>query len=118
MLARYNDVAPNGADRVIAMAETQVQHRQSLEHAVITGNLENEKRGQIFAFLLGLVAIVGGIGLIAFNKETQGLVSIITAFTALAGVFVYGRMQQAKERERKRIEAREAAAQPRLPLDD
>ena len=118
MLARYNDVAPNGADRVIAMAETQVQHRQSLELAVITGNLENEKRGQIFAFILGLVAIVGGIGLIAFGKDTQGLVAIISTLTALAGVFAYGRWQQAQERQRKRAEAREAAAQPRLPLED
>jgi uncharacterized membrane protein len=117
MLAQFNQVIPNGADRIVSMAESQQQHRQALESAVVNGNVIAQRRGQLFGFLLGLVAIVGGIGLIAFDKSTQGLVAIITAFVALAAVFVYGRYEQERERERKRREAREASAQQRLPLD-
>lgn len=98
------------------MAERQQAHRQHLESTVVGGNVNAERRGQVFAFILGLIAILGGIGLIAFGKDALGIVSIITAFTALAGVFVYGRYQQARERAEKRREAREAAQQPDLPF--
>lgn len=99
------------------MAESQLRHRQGLESTVVNGNVTSQKRGQVFAFILGFIAIVGGIVLIAIDKNTQGLVAIITAFVALAGVFVYGRWEQERERERKRREAREAAENPRLPFD-
>lgn len=66
--------------------------------------------------MLGLVAVGGGIFLIANGMDTQGLTSIIAAFTSLAVVFIYGRHQQAKERAEKRREAREAAQQPELPF--
>ncbi|MDO8795616.1 MAG: DUF2335 domain-containing protein [Vicinamibacterales bacterium] len=117
MLERYNAIVPNGADRIVAMAEGQLRHRQQLESMVVNGNVTSQKRGQLFAFVLGLVAIVGGIVLIGLDKDTQGLAAIITAFVALAGVFVYGRWEQERERERKRREAREAAENPRLPFE-
>jgi uncharacterized membrane protein len=99
------------------MAEGQMRHRQALESAVVNGNVEAQRRGQVMGFILGLVAILGGIGLIAFDKDTQGLSAIITAFVALAGVFVYGRFEQRRERDRKREELRQAAENPRLPFE-
>jgi uncharacterized membrane protein len=117
MLAQFNQVIPNGPDRIVSMAESQLKHRQALERVVVNGNVASQQRGQLFGFLLGLVAILGGIGLIAFDKSTQGLVAIITAFGALAAVFVYGRYKQERERERIRQEARDASVQQRLPLD-
>jgi hypothetical protein len=64
-----------------------------------------------------MTAIAGGIALIVSGKDVQGLASIVTAFTALATVFVYGRWQRQREREQKRKEAREASENPRLPFD-
>lgn len=93
------------------MAERQSAHRQKLETAVISGNVRAETRGQVFAFILGMTAIVGGIGLIAVDRSAEGLGAIIAAFTGLAAVFIYGRYQQNRERERKRQEL-EAARQP------
>ena len=54
-----------------------------------------------------------GVVLIAFGKDIQGLATILTTLAALAGVFVYGRYQQNKERADKRAEQQ----QLRLPLD-
>jgi uncharacterized membrane protein len=117
MLAQFNQVIPNGADRIIAMAEGQLQHAQTLERALVSANIASQRRAQLYGFSLALVAILGGIGLIAFDKSPQGLVAIITAFASAAGLFVYGRYEQERERERKRQEARDASAQQRLPLD-
>jgi uncharacterized membrane protein len=32
ILAKYNDALPNGAERIVAMAEGQMKHRQALEN--------------------------------------------------------------------------------------
>lgn len=116
-LEQYGRIVPNGADRIVAMAESQMRHRQALESAVVNGNVEAQRRGQVMGFILGLVAILGGIGLIAFDKDVEGLSAIITAFVALAGVFVYGRVEQRRERERKRDELRQSVENPRLPFE-
>ena len=110
-------MVPNGADRIVTMAESQMQHRQSLESAVVNGNVVAQRRGQSMGFILGLITILGGIGLIAFDKDAQGLAAIITAFVGLAGVFVYGRIEQRRERAQKREELSNAAENPRLPFD-
>lgn len=118
MLARFNEIIPNGADRIVAMAESQQRHRQALEASVVSGNVKAQSRGQWFGFILGLVGIGGGIGLIAFDKSTQGLVAVVGSIAGLATVFVLGKVEQMKERARKRQELREASMQPRLPLED
>ena len=78
LLERYNQIVPNGADRIVAMAESQMLHRQSLESAVVLGNIKAQSGGQTKAFILGLIAILGGIGLIAFDKNSAGLAAIMT----------------------------------------
>ena len=112
MLERYNQVFPGCAERIVAMAESQSSHRQHLESTHSQGTQKTERRGQVFGFLLGMTAIVGGIGLIAFDKDAAGLASIIAALVSLAGVFIYGRWSQKQERQQKRDEFREK----QLPL--
>lgn len=102
MLAQYEQVFAGCAERLVKMAENQAEHRQGLERHVVHRNASNERLGQVFAFILGLVAIVGGIYLIATGNDVQGLTSIIAALGSLAGVFIYGRYQQRKEREQQR----------------
>jgi len=104
MLDKYNQVFPGCAERIVAMAERQAEHRQGLETAHLHGSLTSERIGQVLGFVLGLVAIGGGIWLIATGKDAQGLTAIITAISGLAGVFIYGRYSQSKERANKRKE--------------
>lgn len=101
LLAKYNEVIPNGAERIMAMAERQSIHRESLEAQIVAENVASQKRGSIFAFIICLVALVGGFWLIATGKSADGLAAIISSLTALAGVFVYGKYQQSKERKEK-----------------
>ncbi len=112
MLAEYERIFPGCAERLVAMAESQLSHRQGLESAVVHSNVAAEKRGQWMAFVLAFAAIAGGVILIALGKDIQGLATILTTLVALAGVFVYGRYQQNKERADKREEQQ----QLQLPL--
>jgi len=101
LLARYNDVVPNGAERILAMAERQSAHREKLEAQVVAGNLESQRRGSLYAFLLALVAIVGGIFLIHEGKSASGLATVISALAGLVSIFFYSQHRQSKERAEK-----------------
>ena len=45
ILAKYNSVVPNAAERIITMAETQAAHRQRMESKVIESNVRNSQLG-------------------------------------------------------------------------
>ena len=100
-LSRYNDLIPDGADRIMAMAERQSAHRIQMEMLLLRSNIGRERRGSWFAFTLALIAIVGGFYLIHEGKSAQGLVAIIGSVVTLAGIFVYAQQQQQRERKEK-----------------
>jgi uncharacterized membrane protein len=72
LLAKYSAVVPNGAERIMAMAERQSSHREKLEAHVVNGNVASQTRGSWFAFILCLVALIGGFSLISQGKSVTG----------------------------------------------
>ncbi|HEV2975446.1 MAG TPA: hypothetical protein VGX69_10725 [Solirubrobacteraceae bacterium] len=66
----------------------------------------------MFGFLLALLAILGGIGLILDGKSVAGLVPLIGAMGGLAGVFVYGEI---RARQVRRIDTDRTS--PAMPED-
>ena len=96
------------------MAEVQAAHRRALESRVIAENCVTERRGQVFAFTLTLVVILGGVWLIYHGRDVGGLTAILGALAGLVGVFVYGRRKDAEERRQKRADF----ASPPIPLPD
>ena len=101
ILAKYNEIIPNGAERLMAMAESQSEHRQRLEARVIESNTKSQERGVLYAFLLCLVAMVGGFTLIFTGRNVDGLVAIVSSLAGLASVFIYSKHEQRKERVEK-----------------
>ena len=97
ILARYNEVVPNGAERIFAAFERQGAHRESLEICVVQGNVKSQSRGSWFGFIISMTAVLAGTYLIAIGKGVWGLPTIISSLAALVGVFYYGRRQQKKE---------------------
>lgn len=47
-LAAYNQIIPNGADRIMKMAEAQTAHRIEIEKTVIYSQKNQAFRGQVF----------------------------------------------------------------------
>jgi uncharacterized membrane protein len=103
LLAKYNEVIPNGAERIMAMAERQSAHRESLEAKVVEGNVASQARGSHYAFIICLITIVGGFVLIAMGKSIYGVSAVIGSLATLAGVFVLAKRDQRKERLEKSI---------------
>ena len=100
-LAKYNEIIPNAAERILAMAEKQQEHRQQLERRVIFANTRSQTYGLVAGFVIAMTAICGGIWLIAHGKDASGITAILGSLVALVGVFVYGRKKQHQDLKEK-----------------
>jgi uncharacterized membrane protein len=76
MLAQYDSVHGGLADRIVAMAEAQQKHRQSLEKKSVDAAIKTETRGQNYALIVSLLIIAGG------------------TLTGLAYIFITGRKKE------------------------
>jgi hypothetical protein len=83
------------------MAESQLKHRQEMEKQIVESNCRNELVGQIIGAVLSGIAILGGIYLAAHDKPLSGFAVILVDLATLAGIFVYTRQAQSKERAEK-----------------
>ena len=101
-LDQYNAIIPNGADRIMKMAESQLAHRISIEQTVVKSQQTQATRGQIFGFLIGIFGL--GAALYAAVNGQPWFGSVIGGATlvSLVGVFVYGKHQEKKELDDKR----------------
>lgn len=52
VLIGYNEAFQGAAERIVAMAESQLKHRQGLETKVVESNCRNERTGQIIGAAL------------------------------------------------------------------
>ena len=101
VLEKYNAIEPGSANRIIRMAESQAQHRQSLERTIIESRTRSEERAQILGTILALAIGGGAMGLVAMGHPVGGVVTLVAEVAALASIFVYGRRKQQTELTRK-----------------
>jgi len=109
-LERYNQVLPGAAERIIAMAESQHNHRQGLESHVVRSNVSAQTLGTILGFIVAMTVVIGGMYLVHEGKSGEGLAAILTALASLGGVFLYSKREQQKDLAKK-TEALANAAQ-------
>jgi uncharacterized membrane protein len=95
-LARYDQINPGFAERIMRMAEEEAIHRRSNENKIIKGNTRMAMLGIVFAFLS--VIIFAGIVIFAILKGSSvaALGAVITSICSLAGVFLFFRNRAKK----------------------
>lgn len=98
-LIKYDSVIPNGADRIMSMAEKQQTHRIQIENKVIDRHSGQSRLGQIFGFAIGLVGIGCGTYLAATGHPYVGGIIAGGTVVSLVYVFVTGKKMQKEERE-------------------
>lgn len=97
ILARYNEVVQNGAERIFAMVERQGIHREELEKCVVQGNVRSQARGAWLGFIVSMFAMGAGAYLIAIGKGGYGFATILANLVALVSAFVFVRQRQKTE---------------------
>ena len=93
-LKEFDDAIENGAERVFEEITGQTHHRQYLEKTTIDSNNKQSERGQIFAFILFLLVMVGSFAMILLDKDIAGISGIIAACGTALGIFIYGKIAQ------------------------
>jgi uncharacterized membrane protein len=104
LIAQYNDVIPNGADRIVSMAERQAEHRQFLEKTTVLSDRNRAYLGMILGFCI--VLFFGGCGayLITNGNEIKGFIALFGPLASLVGTFFYSERARRRERlERSRV---------------
>lgn len=100
-LERYEQILPGAAERILAMAEKQSDHRQSLESIVIKSGSRDSLLGVISAFVIGMTITICGTIVILNGHLWPGTIIGSVGTAGLVGVFIYGTRSARKEREEK-----------------
>ena len=87
VMKQYEEILPGSADRILKMAENQSEHRRWMEKKRLSSSNREVHFGQIFGFLIGIVAIVTG-GYTALSGApipggfigTAGVVGLVSVF--------------------------------------
>lgn len=85
MLRDYDEIIPDGANRMMVMAETT-------QGAIIADRREGrkaERRGQVFAFICVLAVLATGIVLALLGQEVTGSILSAVGLTAMVYAFVH-----------------------------
>jgi uncharacterized membrane protein len=101
LLKKYNEIIPDGANRILEMAERQSAHRIELEKTVIEGDNRRANWGLVCGFTFGLIVFVLSFILIMYGHDWAGVALATTDLVVLVGTFVYGTRARRQERERR-----------------
>jgi uncharacterized membrane protein len=93
MLADYDKVVMDGAERIVRMAETQSTHRQRTEWAEIV----NERWGMGLGFVTLLLFLAAMIWLIIGGFELAGTIGLLMELVAVAFIRLLGVRQPGAE---------------------
>lgn len=98
ILAGYNDVIPNGADRVIRMAEKEQAHRHDIETTIVSKESFEKRVGLVFAFILALSVLgVSSYLLIFTEKSGYGLTVFIIELGGLVWAFLGAKQKRQRD---------------------
>ena len=95
-LARYEQIQPGFAERIVKMAEDEALHRRTNENRIIKNSTRMAVTGIIFAFVS--VVLFGCIIVYAISQDSSvaALSTVIAALASLAGIFVFFRNKMKK----------------------
>lgn len=102
LLKEFDNVIPNGADRIMTMAEKQLEHRIDLESKMVSANNRDSILGVIFGGVLGIISVLGGIYLISKDKNVQGFILLLSTVGTLVGVYIGSSIKDEKDLNNKK----------------
>lgn len=101
LLHGYNSAFPDGANRLFSLVENQSAHRQRIEDKVVSEQLAQSKRGQIFALICAL--FFGSLATYLAVTGSEKLAGTIfgVLITSLVGAFIWGQKSQTRSLDKK-----------------
>lgn len=82
---------------IIAQANSQSKHRQSLEKQVVASNIKNSSTGMSYGFWITVLLIGAGVFLISHGKSAEGLLTILAPSAFHGGNFIVQKWREWRE---------------------
>jgi uncharacterized membrane protein len=79
VLKGYQAVDPTFPERIMKMAEANNNASIESEKQIISGSFKSEKRGQLLAFVLGILGLIAGLCLAFKGLSAASVAAIITS---------------------------------------
>jgi uncharacterized membrane protein len=104
ILKEYNEIIPNGAERIMKMAEKQSDHRIDIEKHAIKEQFKQSGIGQKFGFIISILGLVLASLLAYFGHDIIAGIFGTTTILGLVTVFVIGKKRQKSELKEKDVD--------------
>jgi uncharacterized membrane protein len=101
MLAQYEALNPGMIAWMMKRVEDQQAHRMEIERVAVKESFKQASRGQIFAFLLGLVTLFVAAFGFWVKQPLAGFGSVVVGIGSIAGAFYISQKQESRERVKK-----------------
>ncbi len=101
-LKQYNEIIPGGAERILAMAENQSNHRMRLEDFSIREEHRQSSKGQDYGLFIAIFIVAVAGALAYFGHEVVAGIFGGGTIIGLVSVFVLGKRQQETSLEEKK----------------
>ncbi|MFD2961024.1 MULTISPECIES: DUF2335 domain-containing protein [Olivibacter] len=96
-LAEYANIIPNGAERIMAMAEKEQNHRHDLNNTISRRELNQSSTGQWLGFFI-VIFIAGMCGWLMFlGHSIAGMIGVVSALGTLLTVFILKKVEDKKK---------------------
>jgi uncharacterized membrane protein len=92
ILGGYDDVVPGSAERILRMAEKQLEHRIDTESLLAREQMHQATRGQHYALFICSLALVIAAGLAFSGHEVTASIIGGLDLIGLAAVFIAGKV--------------------------
>lgn len=94
ILKEFDEVTPGGGKIIFKEIIGQIHHRQKLEETYLIENNKQSAIGQIFAFIILILCLLLCAYIVYQGESVWGAIGIISALSAIAGIFVIGQKNQ------------------------
>ncbi len=101
VLASYEELLPGAADRIITLAEKQLEHRMYLEKSVVDGGNRHATEGVIAAVTIEAMFIGAACYLAHLGLGGDAIKVMGASAVGLLGAFGFGTISRRNERTRK-----------------
>ena len=101
-IEKYEVVLPGAADRIMKMAEAQLEHRTKIEKLVLEWNTKAQLIWVYSGFGIWVITLTFGFTAILLWHDVAGVIFWGSGLAWLVSVFVYGTRTQSQERVEKR----------------
>lgn len=95
VLKGYDEILPDGANKIVEIIESQSQHRKDMENRVVNEILRESKWGQLFAFILGILGIISATILGIYGKVVVASIVGGGSLVGLVTAFLWGKSNKA-----------------------